>query len=302
MLDISFIILTYNEELHIKRVIENILPIAKEIFIIDSFSNDSTLEIVKNYENVNVLQHKWENNYAKQLNWGLENAPIKTKWVFRLDADEYLTSELIEEIKTKLSKLDESITGVSFKRRTMFMGKWMKKGIYPVILLRLFKYKKAICEQRLMDEHIQLLEGSEIMFDGDIVDDNLNDISWYCNKHIKYAIREAGDLLDIKYNITGASTTDRDKNITQQAHKKRSVKHKYAKQPLFIRAFAYFLYRYFARGAFLEGKEGFLYSFIQGWWYRTLVDLKIYELESESNGNPEIIKKILETKYNISLK
>lgn len=301
-LSISVIILTYNEELHIRRAIENVQPIAKEIFIIDSFSNDATVEIASKYNNVKILQHKWENNHAKQLNWGLESADIKTKWVFRLDADEYLTPELIEEIKNKLPNLDDDISGVSFKRRTFFMGKWMKRGIYPVILLRLFKYRKAICEQRLMDEHIQLLEGEECIFENDFVDDNLNDISWYCNKHINYAVREAGDLLDIKYNITGASKTDNNKHLTEQARAKRDKKHKYANQPLFLRSFFYFLYRYFVKGAFLEGKEGFLFSFIQGWWYRTLVDMKVYELERESNGNPDKIKSILKNKYNVALK
>ena len=107
-----------------------------------------------------VFQNKWENNYAKQFNWGLENLPIQTKWVLRLDADEYLLPELVEEIKQKLNKLSEEVTGVIFKRRHIFLGKWMKRGTYPVKLLRLFRFQKAVCEQRWMDEHIQLLEGT----------------------------------------------------------------------------------------------------------------------------------------------
>lgn len=300
-MDISVIILTYNEELHIRRAIENVKDIATEIFIIDSYSTDRTLDIAREYPMVTILQNKWENNYAKQLNWGLNNAPIKTKWVLRLDADEYLTSDLKDEIKNKLSTLAQDVTGISFKRRTMFMGKWMKKGIYPVILLRLFQRGKAICEQRLMDEHIQLLEGKETVFENDFVDDNLNDISWYCQKHINYAVREAGDLLDIEYNITGAAQTDRDKHITAQAIEKRDLKHKYARKPLFLRSFLYFLYRYLYRGAIFEGKEGFLFSFIQGWWYRTLVDFKIYELKKLSGGDVTKIKQILESKYHVNL-
>lgn len=302
MLDLSVIILTYNEELHIRRAIDNVREIAKDIFIIDSFSTDRTLEIASEYPNVKILQHKWENNYAKQLNWGLENAPVKTQWVLRLDADEYLTLELISELKEKLPYLGQDITGISFKRRTMFMGKWMKRGIYPVILLRLFRYGKAVCEQRLMDEHIQLLQGKEILLDNDFVDDNLNNISWYCNKHINYAVREAGDLLDIEYNLTGAAESDSKKHLTAQAIDKRAKKHKYAKQPLFLRSFLYFLYRYIAKGAFLEGKEGFIFTFIQGWWYRTLVDMKVYELKKESGNNPERMKQILQSKYNVAIK
>lgn len=301
-LSLSVIILTYNEELHIRRAIENVQDIADDIFIIDSFSTDATLKIASEYDKVQILQHKWENNYAKQFNWGLSNAPINSKWVLRLDADEYLTPELISEIKEKLPLLDVNITGISFRRRTIFMGKWMKKGIYPVILLRLFQYGKAICEQRLMDEHIQIIEGNEILFDNDFVDDNLNDISWYCNKHINYAIREAGDLLDIELDITGAGSTDNNKQITPQAIEKRRLKHSYVKKPLFLRSFMYFLYRYFLKGACFEGKEGFLFTFIQGWWYRTLVDFKVYELKRDSGGDKHKISQILESKYHVSLK
>ena len=101
-LDISVIILTYNEELHIRRCLDNVSNIAKDIFIIDSFSTDLTLQIAKEYSNVVVLQNKWENNYAKQFNWGVEHAPIKTEWVLRLDADEYLLPELVEELNLSL--------------------------------------------------------------------------------------------------------------------------------------------------------------------------------------------------------
>ena len=97
MLDISVIILTFNEEIHIKRCLDRISSDVKEVFIIDSYSTDRTLEIAKRYANVNILQNKWV-NHAVQFNWALENAPISTKWVLRLDADEYLTEELKTEI------------------------------------------------------------------------------------------------------------------------------------------------------------------------------------------------------------
>lgn len=301
-LDLSVLILTYNEELHIRRAIENVYEIVEEIFIIDSFSTDNTLKIASEYSKVKVLQHKWENNYAKQLNWGLENAPIKTKWVLRLDADEYLTPELISELKDRIPALPEDVTGISFKRRTYFMGKWMKKGVYPVILLRLFQYGKGTCEQRLMDEHIQLSEGRDITFKYDFIDENLNDISWYCQKHINYAIREAGDLLDIEFGLTGQGQEDSHRQIGSQASSKRAKKHRYIKQPLFLRAFIYFLYRYIYKGAIFEGPVGFLFSFIQAWWYRTLVDIKVFELKRDSSGNPETMKKILTEKYKVTLK
>ena len=206
-----------------------------------------------------------------------------------------------EELTQKMSKLDENITGITLKRRHIFLGRWMKKGTYPVKLLRIFKKDKAICEERFMDEHIQLLEGDSVEMEYDFVDHNLNNISWWANKHVGYSIREAVDLLDIEYNLTGSAAADQGRNINEQAQSKRMKKHKYAKQPLFWRSFAYFCYRYFFKLAFLEGKEGFLWTFMQGWWYRTLVDAKIYEIKKACGDNPDKIKEHLKTVYHIEL-
>lgn len=301
MLDLSVIILTYNEEIHIRRCLDNIAHLAKDIFIIDSFSTDRTLDIAREYPNVHILQNKWENNYAKQLNWGLTNASISTEWTLRLDADEYLLPELIEELKEKLHRQPDSVSGIVIKRRHIFMGKWMKGGIYPVKLLRLFRNGKGMCEQRLMDEHIQLYEGESVEFDNDFCDHNLNDLSWFCHKHVNYAVREAADLLDIEYGITGSAATDMDKEISGQAHDKRLKKHQYAKQPLFWRSFAYFLYRYFLKGGWRDGKEGFIFTFIQGWWYRTLVDAKVLEIKKACGDDKEKIRKHLQEHYGLSL-
>ena len=286
MLDITTIILTYNEELHIKRCLDIISPVAKNIFVIDCFSKDRTVEIAQSYANVHVLQHEWPvTKYAGQFNWALENAPITTKWVMRLDADEYPMPDLVEEMQQKIPLLGDDITGIVLKRRHIFMGKWMKGGIYPVKLLRIFRYRKAICEQRLMDEHIQLLEGKSVEFEHDFCDENIHDVSWFCHKHVDYAAREAVDMLDIELNLAGFAATDNNKMISAQAEGKRKKKHAYAKKPLFWRSFAYFIYRYFLRGGFLDGKEGFLFAFIQGWWYRTLVDAKILEVRKWLKAN-----------------
>ena len=278
MLDLSVIILTYNEELHIRRCIENVLPIAKDIFIVDCYSTDRTLEVAKEYANVHVLQNKWPGNQAAQFNWGF-----------------------VQELQDKLPSLPEEVSGIIFNRRHIFMGKWMKKGIYPVKLLRVFRYGKGMCEQRLMDEHIQLTEGHAIEFEHDFCDHNLNNLSWFCHKHVNYAIREAVDLLDIELDLTGAAETDENKQISAQAKAKRMKKHQYAKQPLFWRAFAYFCYRYFLKGACLDGKIGFIWTFLQGWWYRTLVDAKIFEIKKACGNDKEKIRRYLKEEYNIQL-
>ncbi|MDR0560167.1 MAG: glycosyltransferase family 2 protein [Prevotellaceae bacterium] len=292
---ISTIILTYNEELHIERCIRNAQKFSKEIFVVDSFSTDRTVEIAE-YLGAKVSQNKWENNYARQFNWALDSLPVKTEWVFRLDADEYLTDALIEEIKEKLPTLDKNISGVAVNLGYIFLGKWIKRGIYPLKLLRLFKYEKARCEERWMDEHIELLSGQTVEFKNSMFDHNLNNLGWFTQKHNAYSIREAIDLLDIKLGIQNRNSNAK---LSPEAQKKRKKKLKYAMMPLFLRAFLFFAYRYIYKLGFIEGKEAFIRHFLQGLWYRILVDAKIFEIQLACGNDREKIIDYIRANYGI---
>ena len=116
MLDLSVIILTYNEEIHIRRCLENVTPLAKEVFVVDCFSTDKTVEIAREYEQVKVVQHQWPGNQAEQFNWALDNLPIQTEWILRLDADEYLLPALVEELQEKLPCMADSVSALSLSR------------------------------------------------------------------------------------------------------------------------------------------------------------------------------------------
>ncbi len=254
---LSVIILTYNEEIHIERLLKNIVDWADEIFIIDSYSTDKTLEIARQY-GAKIVQHKFENQ-AQQFNWALDNLEIKNEWILRLDADEYLTEELKNEITQELNNLiTKNINGYYIKRRVYFMGRWIKHGAYyPVWFLRLFRKGKARSEQREMDEHLVLLEGEAGKLKNDFIDENLKDLTWWTEKHNNYSSREAAAVLAGDFGI----------------NKKKF----YYKLPLFFRACWYFCYRYFLRLGFLDGKEGLIFHFLHAFWYRFLIDAKIYE-------------------------
>lgn len=114
-------------------------------------------------------------------------------------------------------------------------------------------------------------------------------------------MREAVDLLDIELELTGSAENDDNRQLNEQALAKRMRKHKYARQPLFWRSFAYFCYRYFFKLGFMEGKEGFLWHFLQGWWYRTLVDAKVLEIKRACGDDKEKIRAHLKEHYNISI-
>ena len=293
-LSITAIVLTYNEELHIHRCLESAFRFVSEVFVIDSFSTDRTVEIAKEMR-ATVLQNEWK-NYATQFNWALDNAPIKTKWVLRLDADEYLEDDLINEIETKLPSEPEEVAGIEFHLKVKFLNKWMKYASPSVILLRLFRYGIGRSEVRLMDEHIVLSRGVSKTYDGAFVDHNLNSITWWTQKHIGYAKREAADLLNIEYCFSKVSGNS---HLTGQASGKRALKNKYAQKPLFWRAFFYFLYRYFYKMGIRDGKEGFLWCFMQGWWYRTLVDIQIFQIKHECHNDRTEIERYLKERLNI---
>ena len=145
-----------------------------------------------------------------------------------------------------------------------------------------------------MDEHLILSDGDTITFENDFVDHNLNPLVWWIEKHNNYAIREAVELLDLELNLSK-------KDSSKHTSKKEQNKKLYIKIPIFLRAFLYFCVRYFIKGGFLDGKEGFLWHFLQGLWYRTLVDAKIFEIKKRCNNNKSDIIDYIKNTYNISI-
>lgn len=285
MLDITFIILTYNEDIHIGRAIENILPIASKIIVVDCYSTDKTCEICKQFDKVQVVQHKWPGTQALQFNWALDNINIETEWVFRLDADEYLTEELINELNTKLLNLSENVSAIVFPLGRAFLGSLLQHEEVNY-MIRMFRTGKARYGESLMDEHLQVAEGDIVTFDNKFIDDNRNTLSFFLEKHIKYADREAFQMLSAEYI---EHDSDINGDYCEEVKSIKGKKDKYANMPMFWRAFFYFCFRYFFKLSFLDGKEGFLWCFFQGWWYRTVVDSKILEIKKKCNFDREKI-------------
>ena len=278
MADLTILIITKNEESNIRKCIRSLRGIAKRIVVVDSFSTDRTAALAKKL-GADVYTHPFE-DHASQLNWGLEHTDISTEWVMRVDADEELTKELAEEIRRKLPGLSRRVTGVMLRRRVYFMGRWIKHGgIYPTYLLRIFRHGKAICEQALMDEHFLLTEGESVRFSKDLIDNNTKDLEWWTNKHNWYSNKELEEHLEQQQSLK-QGTTMKPRLFGGQAERKRWLKYMlYYRTPLMRRARWYFLYRYIFRLGFLDGPEGLAFHFLQGYWYRFLVDAKIYEHE-----------------------
>ena len=294
---ITAIILTFNEEQHIERCIKSLLSTVDDIFVIDPLSTDKTIEIAVRL-GAKVYQNSWK-NYATQFNWALNNCPIQTEWVWRIDADEYFETPERTKLKAHLSELKPSITGVYVKRKVVFYGKeLLHGGWYPVWHLKIWRNGKGFCENRWMDEHIKLSEGVTTQINCVQVDENLNNLSWWTEKHNGYATREMIDMLDIQYQIFNQNTVN-PKLFGTGEQRKRWLKLRYVNLPLFVRPFFYFIFRYFFQFGFLDGKQGFVWHILQGFWYRFLVDAKIFELQGRFKNNEQDIVAYIKEKYDI---
>ena len=296
---VTVLILTYNEEKHLARAIESVRPFAAQVVVVDSFSTDGTVAIARAL-GATVLQNRWENNYARQFNWGLDHAPITGQWVMRLDADEYATPELAQEIASRLAGLPAGVNGVYVKRRIHFLGRWIRHGaVYPMWVLRLWRTGHGRCENRWMDEHIRLTGGDSLRFAHDLVDENLNDLTWWTDKHNRYAVREAADLLNLKYRFAAFDAIDTMTGGEQSTLKRWLKERVYARLPLFVRPAGYFVYRYFLRLGFLDGAPGLAWHALQGFWYRFLVDAKVYEAERRSGGERDAVVEVVEKEWGL---
>lgn len=275
-LDLTVIILTFNEEIHIERCLKSAFQIACQVFVVDSFSTDRTITIATSLGAI-VRQHEFK-NHAVQLTWALENLPIETEWVMRLDADELISSGLADNIRAQLPAAALGVNGFQLSRYVRFEDALIRHGGFPHWVLRIWRKDTVEIEQRWMDEHVILKAGTVQRLKGRYIDDNLNNITWWTNKHNDYATREAIDLLNKKYKFIPAIPAC-GKLIRQAQYKRWLKENLYIHLPIGLRASLFFFYRMFFCLGILDGMRGFVFHFLQGFWYRFLVDVKVFEVE-----------------------
>jgi glycosyltransferase involved in cell wall biosynthesis len=289
---ITVIILTYNEELHIKRCIDSVIEFADRVVLVDSISTDNTKLIAMSYD-IDFYENKFINQ-AQQFEWAINNCDVDSKWILRIDADEIIDSKLAFNIKKFVEHNGYEKNGAILNRRHIFLGKWIKYGgRYPLPMLRLFRNGCAHIEQRWMDEHIVLDAGTTVSLEGGFYDHNLNSITWFIDKHNKYATREVVDIMlrRLYPELDPEISKSTGLNIRFKRFLKQGI---YLKFPYFLRPFLYFIFRFFIQLGFLDGARGFAYHFMQGFWYRALVDLKCMELEILWNNCSDNNSKLVE--------
>ncbi len=271
MADVTFIILTKNEEKNLPDCLESIRGFARRVVVVDSGSDDATCEIARRM-GAEVLVHPFE-THARQFNWALDNAGIGTRWTFRLDADERLTPALIAELERLMREHDaDDVNGVTMEAWLYFLGRKIRHGCRNKRKLMLFKTGCARIEDRKVDEHTLLTRGRSVSCRERFVHHDFKDMTRWINKMNWYATREMQDYFDY---LDGASEAAGDDPAIAAIRRKKFGL--YYKFPMFLRSWLLFVYYYVFRLGFLDGREGFVYNYMYHRWYRALVDAKILE-------------------------
>ena len=265
----TVILLSFNSEDTLGATLGRAREVAEEIIVVDSFSTDGTVALAESY-GAKVVQHTFE-NYGAQRNWAIDNLPIKTEWQLHLDADEVMDAELVAAI---LALPDEpEHAGYFVPRYVRFLGRVLRHGgMSPTWHLRLFRSSVGRCEDRKYDQHFLLREGTAGKLSGGMVDNIAMSLSEWTARHNRWADGEVAEL-DTKQE-SGRLVADPKGNPAQR---KRALREKYNNLPLFVRPFALFGYRFFFKLGFLDGTEGFIFWVLQTFWFRFLIDAKIWE-------------------------
>lgn len=290
--NITFIILTFNEEIHIERCLKSLLPYSNDIWVVDSYSTDRTLEIAEKF-GVKTVKHPFENQ-AQQFNWAIDNLEINGAWIWRVDADEYISADLGEKVTKAIAECNDDVNGIYVNKAIVFQGCKLKHGgWYPAPQIKVIRKGFGRSENKMMDEHLIITEGKTIYVDEDQTDENLNSLTWWTQKHNGYATREAENMLRMKYGLDDDAESVSPRLFGNDTERKRWLKKKYAQMPLFVRPFLYFFARYFFKLGFLDGKSGLIWYVLQGFWYRFLVDAKINEIRNKFKADDVMVRKWL---------
>jgi glycosyltransferase involved in cell wall biosynthesis len=286
-LPVSVVVLTFNEERNLAGCLRSVVGWAGEIFVVDSGSTDGTQCIARRY-GATVLDHPFV-DHQQQWTWALAQLPLGFEWVLGLDADQRVTPELEAEL-AHLFRHDEArvsaADGFYLKRRQVFRGRWIRHGgYYPKYLLKLFRKDKVYFDPSDLLDHHFYVRGHADTLHADIVEDNQNeyDIQFWIDKHNTYAKRHAREELLRRSGQSPWPLPPRFFGTPDQ--RVIWLKQRWYSLPLYVRPALYFAYRYVARRGFLDGKEGFIFHFLQAFWYRLLIDIHLEQQLQQQSGS-----------------
>jgi glycosyltransferase involved in cell wall biosynthesis len=269
----SVIILAYNSVDTLAATLAQAQKISDDLHVVDSFSTDDTVELSRQY-GAQVVQHAFD-SYGAQRNWAIDHLALRYPWQLHLDADERLTPELIASVHA----LPENPThsGFLLARMVQFLGRQLRHGgMSPTWHMRLFRNGAGRCEERKYDQHFYLSQGSAGQLRGSMIDEIRMPLSEWTIRHNRWSDAEvmeqtaALDAARIRPRFWG-----------DPLERKRYLRGLYNGAPLFVRPYALFFYRYVLRLGFLDGWEGFIFWTLQTFWFRFLIDAKLFEYRKQ---------------------
>lgn len=279
----SFIILTYNEEMHLPRLLQSIADLNAPIFILDSGSTDGTLAIARQY-GAQVAKHAFI-NHPQQWDHALKIFSIQTPWVICLDADQVVCESLKHKLKNFNGEDYGSVNSIYFNRKFVFKGQWIKHGgYYPFYLLKMFRYGIGYSDLNENMDHRFVVPGDMMIWkDGVILEENFkeNNISFWLEKHNRYSDLVAQEEVERMHLMRTQTVTPGFFGSPDERTAWR--KQLWWKLPRYMRPMLYFTQRIIFQLGFLDGRTGIIYHFLQSFWFRLIVDIKIDELLKQQN-------------------
>jgi glycosyltransferase involved in cell wall biosynthesis len=278
-LDIAAVVLTLNEESNLEACLQSLAGWTESIYVIDSGSTDRTLDIAANYGAV-LIHHAFQ-SHTQQWQWALTQLPASTTWVLAVDADQRITAELRDELTHLFRETPTQLDGVNglyINRRQVFRGKWIKHGgYYPKYLMKLFRRDQVTFDSLDLVDHHFYVQGPTRKLRFDLIEQNHKEdnISFWIDKHNRYAVRLAEE--ELRRRTQGVSQPLTPSLLGSPDQRSLWLKSLWSRLPLYFRPAVYFTYRYIFRLGFLDGRVGFLFHFLQAFWFRLLIDINLDE-------------------------
>jgi glycosyltransferase involved in cell wall biosynthesis len=276
---LSIVVLTRDEELNLPACLSSVSDWASQVVIVDSGSSDRTTDIAR-AAGAEVVEHPFT-THTHQWQWALDNLSLANAWVLGLDADQRVSATLRDELAELFSRSSalDGIEGLWIPRHQVFRGRLIRHGGYfPVYLLKAFRRSAVHLDPSERVDHHFYVGGATWRMRGHIIEANVkeDDLSFWVDKHRRYARLLAEELAAGRASAT--SSWERAREL------ERGRRDRFYRWPPYWRAVAYFLYRYIARLGFLDGRQGFLFHFLQALWYRVLVDAELETLKRRERG------------------
>ena len=275
-LPVSVLIPTLDEEMNLPDCLRSVSGWADEIFVVDSFSHDATVEIAR-AAGAEVVQHAFE-SYSRQKNWALDTLPFRNEWVLIVDADERLTPELRCEIERAIDS--PAFDGYYLNRRVIFLGTWIRHaGWYPSWNLRLFRHRLGRYDDREVHEHI-VLNGRVGYLNADLLHDDQRGFEAFISRHNRYSTFEARARFKAECNAPDRARLPVGL-LASPVQRKRFLRERIwplvPAKPLVL-----FGYMYLLRKGFMDGRAGLVLCVFHA-FQEFMVGVKLAELRRLSS-------------------